>query len=582
MHASKPYLYPVIMASLLTLACLPLLVHGPQMGHSVVYNLTWTNGFTEQLLQGELYPRWLLNHNAGAGSPVFFFYAPVPFYFTAIGSLICGECSATVQLGIGEWLLVLCSGFSFFFFARQYAIPLFAMIGAILYALAPYHFAVDLLERQAIGETSAYIWIPLILLSIDRMAMGRNAVAGLAVSYALLVMSHLPSALLFSVFLLPYVLIKKYYMLLPGLMARFFSGIVIGLMLAGIYLLPAILSLKHISADQLWTDYYYYYNWFFLDGINAPNGAFEHRLLKVLLTATVVFIPAWFIAYKYHVDRQRALVSALLLIVAGAWFMMLPGSRAVWELVPVLQKVQFPWRMIVIVDFAVVATVVLALQCVHGTNNRRLFLVPLGAAALFLAASVYMSTGDYRQQWNLVDDEGTQAHLKSQIAIGRDAPEYIPGTVQLHRRDVVKVVKTLDRVVSDSTAGEVSVTGWHARNIQLETNLARETDILVRQFYYPGWQATLDDNETALSLDAAGSEGLIHLKAPHGRHHISLVLHPLREEMAGKILSAIGLLAVIALLGNPGLQQIRSRRLSNRGLSDAILATDSSPDRHPL
>ena len=96
--------YLAVIAFSVTIICLPLILFGPQAGHSLYHNISWAAGFAEQLLAGDLYPRWLMNMNEGAGSPVFFFYAPIPFYFTSLGFLLCGECSTTIQLGIGPKL----------------------------------------------------------------------------------------------------------------------------------------------------------------------------------------------------------------------------------------------------------------------------------------------------------------------------------------------------------------------------------------------------------------------------------------------------------------------------------------------
>ncbi len=61
--------------------------------------------------------------------------------------------------------------------------------------------------------------------------------------------------------------------------------------------------------------------------------------------------------------RDKPLVVSLLLIFAGAWFLKTPLSTPVWHYVPALQKVQFPWRVMVIQEFAVVSTLILALGC---------------------------------------------------------------------------------------------------------------------------------------------------------------------------------------------------------------------------
>ncbi|MDH3231519.1 MAG: hypothetical protein OEN55_17145 [Alphaproteobacteria bacterium] len=98
-----------ITVALVTAACLPLLLIGPQSGDSFEFNINWSTGFAGQLAAGTPYQRWLPDLNGGAGSPVFFFYGPVAYYITSLGFLGCRGCDPTIRLGIGEWLIVLAS-----------------------------------------------------------------------------------------------------------------------------------------------------------------------------------------------------------------------------------------------------------------------------------------------------------------------------------------------------------------------------------------------------------------------------------------------------------------------------------------
>src|SRR5450759_2999174 len=70
------------------LVCSPMLWIDRLYGSSLQLNLVWLRNFTVQLSQGELYPRWLIEMNLGTGSPVFYFYAPFPFYVAAIPGLL--------------------------------------------------------------------------------------------------------------------------------------------------------------------------------------------------------------------------------------------------------------------------------------------------------------------------------------------------------------------------------------------------------------------------------------------------------------------------------------------------------------
>jgi hypothetical protein len=65
---------------------IPAIINGCINGHDFANQIVWSKHFSAQFLQGEFYPRWLQNMNAGFGSPTFFFYPPIPYYFTSLFS----------------------------------------------------------------------------------------------------------------------------------------------------------------------------------------------------------------------------------------------------------------------------------------------------------------------------------------------------------------------------------------------------------------------------------------------------------------------------------------------------------------
>ena len=260
--------------------------------------------------------------NDGAGSPTFFFYAPVPFYLSSLGFWICQTCETTTELGVGQWLLISSSGLSFYVFARRQTGKTASTIGAIVYALMPYHFGVDLWVRQAMGELAAYIFMPLILMYIDRIAGGQKGIVGLAVSYSLLVCSHLPSALLFSLLVPFYTFVAAPRRKLGITATKVFAGIAIGVLLASVYLAPALLSQQYVYMDRMWTSYYEYHRWFFFGGAENPDPSFARRILLVLVAETAVFFVAWYVAYRQGASAQRAKIFLWLTTVCVVWGMM--------------------------------------------------------------------------------------------------------------------------------------------------------------------------------------------------------------------------------------------------------------------
>jgi hypothetical protein len=64
---------------------LPVLFFGaPFQGDDAITHAGWYIHFSEQFWSGDNYPRWLIGMNGGLGSPVFFYYPPVPYFLTSL------------------------------------------------------------------------------------------------------------------------------------------------------------------------------------------------------------------------------------------------------------------------------------------------------------------------------------------------------------------------------------------------------------------------------------------------------------------------------------------------------------------
>ena len=66
------------------IATIPVMSSRILYGHDILYHLAFSKSFLEQFWNGDLYPRWMLQMNNGFGSPSFFFYPPIPYYFTSL------------------------------------------------------------------------------------------------------------------------------------------------------------------------------------------------------------------------------------------------------------------------------------------------------------------------------------------------------------------------------------------------------------------------------------------------------------------------------------------------------------------
>ncbi len=228
---------------------------------------------------------------------------------------------------------------------------------ALLYMAAPYHLA-DWYQRAALAEFVAFAWLPLIALAIEAQPR-RWATPLLAVSFAGLVMTHLPLALLTTAGLIaPMVLMRRQY-----LFAYTVAG-ALGLGLSAIYLLPALTLQDHISRAAMLTPYYTPSNW----APWAPHAA----LWVVPLALGPVFIAL----------GRRSFWLGVTLFCAAMGLAVIPF---VWQ-APALNQVQFPWRILAIAEFAAVTAAALA--------RPRLLMIALAFA---ISMSAYARTANLAQ-----------------------------------------------------------------------------------------------------------------------------------------------------------------------------------------
>ena len=110
---------------------------------------------------------------------------------------------------------------------RAFSSPTRAFVGAVLYMIAPYHLAIDLLERAAYAEFWAFVWMPLALGGVIRLMKNEpwaweKTTCGLALLY----MTHLPGTLVFMPFVLLFACAQgnPYALLEPALLWRRSAG----------------------------------------------------------------------------------------------------------------------------------------------------------------------------------------------------------------------------------------------------------------------------------------------------------------------------------------------------------------------
>jgi hypothetical protein len=520
---------------------------GPPLGHSYNYNITWGPAFTEQFFAGDLYPRWLFGLNQGTGSPVFYFYGPFPFWINAIfGGLLCSGCAIERAAMVGPCVLLALSGICFYYWARLYAGPLAALLAAVLYVFLPYHFAIDLWYRQALGEFAAYVWMPVILLGLAKAPASTGHLVLAAAGYAGLIYSHLPSALLFSPVMVWFVLIRYRLPPRPWLLI---VPVVLGIGLAALYLVPALTTQEYINASKWWDhEHYDPRNWLWLDGRDAPR--FADDLLLALLIPTVlgvIMAGGLFLGGK----GRSHIYAFIVLSLVYAWFLMTYPSSFIWEQVVVLRKVQFPWRVGIVVDLC--AATMFAIWLEWTLARKRLFITTLYITVVALGA--YYAYNAKRMYWSLLDvKEASRIEERiKELDRGFDAPEYRTSW-SIRSGEVLGYDALAERLGEMPVASVVSGEGTlrivrqELDNLSVNVKATTPVRIRFRRFYYPGWHLTGERGGEPFKINASESLGLLEALIPSGTHRLILERQPIKEERIGLIISIASLIACLLLL----------------------------------
>lgn len=525
----------------------PILLNGfwPFSGNARLH-ISWYSNFSKQFWNGDRYPRWLMGLNQGLGSPVFFYYPPIPYFITCLFQpLFQNDPQCWNQLALSVYCALAGSGISCYAWLRNgQCSKLSSAVAAMLFMLMPYHLRTDLYVRGAFAEFWAFVWLPLVLTAVR--ALARNArcgVIGLSSSYALLIMTHLPTTLVFSAIPVCYAVVSAENHRIFRVLAKTTAAMTLGVGLSSIYLVPAMTMQEHVSMAEL-TRFNKYDNSFFLSDSQLPSLSqdFNSAIFVSVLTIVVSGLCGLMLVFTSEKRKERAEVWFWGAVATVCLFMMLSISKPVWELVPVLQIIQFPWRFGTVLCIAVATTIGYGLSSVSSpvSIGRLAWIQLLCGIVLIWFYATWLAVWPAHFPDNLDSSYFAQN--------GEDAIEYSPRWVGTQRDQVISKYgrghgdSPVEILGSSDT--EVSIEHWNPREILLNIQSPVAVDLLVHRFYFPGWAALLDGQ--AVPALPSNPDGLICVNVPSGQHRLQLRLLATMPERAGQIISAISLLVIVA------------------------------------
>jgi len=460
---------------------------------------------------GSWFPRWAPDLNNGFGIPLFTFQYPLPniigsaFHFFGLSFVD----SVKWTLGSGYLLAVF---FCFVWLRRLFGVRA-GVIGAITGAFVPYWF-LDIYIRGSVGEVWAFAWI---FAALYAVSVGNKPLSVLTVS--LLILSHNIMAAVFVPFIFLYASITRASMLI---------SLLIGVGVSTYFWLPALYEQQFITGLSNVHIFDYFPQLYQLlvpswgSGFRGQVGGSTEMSYQIGIVPLIVFGLFGLSSLLKRGKNYTKEAWFAFMAVIGAIFLMTPFSRPIWELVPAVHVIQYPWRLLSVV---LVATPLLASALAHRFRfGWVIALLAVVAAFGYTRPVTYEPRTDTHYLTHETLSTGT-----SSLGDAFQTKWFIGGADGTHRTASV-------------SSGMIEMKERTPTVYEVHVAATQSGTLTVPIAYYPGWKLEIGQQSIEGSASALG---LLTFPVPTGESDGVIRLGLTWWQIAASVISILSLLTAL-------------------------------------
>jgi hypothetical protein len=579
-----PLLAGLVLLAALAPIALPFTGPDFPQGHDATAHLTNTYRFDRAFGQGQIPVRWVEGIQHGRGQPLFNFYQAGFYYLVELLHRLGLQLSVAFRAApVLLWWL----GAAFMYLLlRPYGMAA-AIAGTVAFALSPY-LIVDVFVRAAYPEFAAIVFAVGTLWAADSFLRSgrRRSVALAAFLCGLMLICHLPATLIAAPMIAAH--IAYTIVTVPGAKVRtpwLVAALAIGAGLATFYLLPALTELPLIGIDRLTegrSDFHRHfvpllqsvrhvwsYSWNYSGAsVTDPADLMPAHVNLVQWMSMLAALVAIFVGVARRGRGQArtavntpgvAAVHANTPTVDGvqhnpslmvrgllAWlgvallslFMMSAVSAPVWDALPPLAFIQFPWRFFLLMSIAGGVLVAMVISTLHSRTARVIALIFV-AGVQFHLYERRLKPARFIPYAEMMIDDPRWADTPVAQRVGFTEIAYDPigtgGNTPVDARwTIVDGAARAQLVRGDDARLVLAVSGPEPSRVRVNTPA------------FAGWRVRIDGVDAAVGQEPGS--GYMVADVPPGAHLLEARLEDTPVRRAANIVSLVSLLLLPAVV----------------------------------
>lgn len=502
--------------------------------------------FDEALKAGQFPVRWVSGLGFGFGYPLFNFYPPFTYFLGEVYHLLGAGFIDSIKLVFLTSFIA--SALTMYLFTKNLFGRLSALAAAIFYITAPYR-ALDVYIRGAMAESFTFVWLPLVFWGVYKVTKDPKMKSSvfLAIALSFLMLTHnlifMPTILLLPVGFCFFLINSKKR---KKALLQLILSLIISFGLTAYFWLPAIAEKQFTIVDYLllvnlasYKIHFAYmeqlWNWPWGYGGSAA-GLKDGLSFKIGKLHVIVAFAAGILSL---IKRRPLFFGSFIGFLISA-FMCTNYSEFIWDYLPPLQYMQFPWRFL---TFSVFFSSFLAASLIYLIKVRIVrYLLLIAFLPMIFVPNLKLFKPQSNRP-NLTDAQATSQKIIN-WDVSQTSFEYLPKGITLKKGNLDTNVLAIEeneipqkKVEFLNGVGLISNLSSKPHLITLTVKNPGNSLLRFNITNFPGWRLEIDGKNAEFSDN--NKFKLIEAAIPKGTHNIKLEFKNTEIRSVGNLITLI-------------------------------------------